>query len=150
MVIPRLPLTHEAEEFGLPYETVSFHTRSDNLTLHGWYLQGANEQAIIFIHGGFQNRIDDNADTIALSRELVARGYNILLFDPRGRGESEGKGISLSNIDEDLGGAVDYLKERGYRIEDICILGFCSGATNAAIYASRNEIGAPHPRWLLY
>ncbi len=142
MTIPRLPLVYEASSLGVAYENVSFPTRGDNLTLKGWYLPGVNSQVILFLHGGFQNRIDANVDTSALARALVDKGYNVLLFDLRGRGESEGKGISLSHIDEDVGGAVDYLKSRGFDIKDICIIGFCSGATMASIYGSRNEIGA--------
>jgi len=65
-----------------------------------------------------------------------------LLFDLRGRGESEGKGRSLSNIDRDIGGAVDYLKSRGFASECIYVLGFCSGAASACIFASQNSIGA--------
>jgi uncharacterized protein len=142
MRIPRLPLIHRASEFGLPSQDVSFPTRSDGLTLKGWFLPGTNRQVIIFVHGGFQNRIDDVVDTVALTRALVGKGYNILLFDLRGRGESEGKGINLSNIDQDIGGASDYLKTRGFATKDIAILSFCSGASMSAIYAGRNEVGA--------
>lgn len=81
-------------------------------------------------------------DTLGLARDLVGRGYNVLLFDLRGRGESEGKGISMQNIDSDIGGAIDYLKSRGFAAEKIGIIGFCSGAASAAIFASGEEIGA--------
>jgi uncharacterized protein len=142
MVIPRYPLTIEANSLGLAYENVSFSTRADNLMLKGWFLPGENEQVIIMVHGGFQNRIDEHADTPGLARALVGRGYSVLLFDLRGRGESEGEGRSLSHIDEDIGGAVDYLKSRGYGIENINIMGFSSGAVMTCIYGSRNEVGS--------
>ena len=142
MVIPRLPLVYQASSLGLVYQDVSFKTRSDNITLKGWFLPGTNNVAVIIVHGGFQNRIDDNVDTPELARSLVARGYNILLYDLRGRGESEGDGRSLSHIDEDIGGAVDYLKGRGFAMENISIMGFCSGATMISIYGSRNEVGS--------
>jgi uncharacterized protein len=142
MDVPRRPLSLGAGSLGVAYQDVAFNTRNDNLTLKGWFFPGVNGRVIIFVHGGFQNRIDDNADTPGLARALIDKGYSILLFDLRGRGESEGKGISLSYIDEDIGGAVDYVRSRGYNIEDICLLGFCSGATMASIYGSRNEIGS--------
>jgi len=142
MVIPRLPLVYPASSLGLAYEDVSFQTSGDGITLKGWFLPGASSRVIAIVHGGFQNRIDDNVDTPELARALVGRGYNVLLFDLRGRGESEGKAITLSYIDEDIGGAVDYLKSRGFATQDICIMGFCSGATMACIYGSRNEVGA--------
>ena len=142
MVIPRLPLVYQANAMGVPYEDVSFKDRPGDLTLKGWFLPGKNGRVIAIVHGGFQNRIDENVDTPDLARALVGKGYNILLFDLRGRGESEGRGISLSYIDEDLGGAVDYLKSRGFATEDISLMGFCSGAAMACVYGSRNEIGS--------
>lgn len=142
MVIPRFPLTYPAESLGLPYENVAFKTRGDGLILKGWFLPAEGTKTIIMVHGGYQPRIDANADTPGLVRALVARGYNILLFDLRGRGESEGKGKTLSFIDEDIGGAVDYVLSRGIPIDDICLMGFSSGAVMSCIYGSRNEVGS--------
>jgi dienelactone hydrolase len=140
--IPRLPLTYKPASLGLPYEDASFKSRGDGVLLKGWYLPGEKNSVILIVHGGFQNRIDDNVDTMGLTRALVKTGYSVLLFDLRGRGESEGKGLALSNIEPDIGGAVDYLISRGYDAKDICILGFCSGAALACIFASQNRIGA--------
>jgi alpha/beta superfamily hydrolase len=140
--IPRLPLTYKPASLELPYEDASFQSRGDGVLLKGWYLPGDKNSVILIVHGGFQNRIDDNVDTLGLTRALVKTGYSVLLFDMRGRGESEGRGLALSNIEPDIGGAVDYLKSRGYRAGDICILGFCSGAASACIFASQNSLGA--------
>ncbi len=142
LLLPRLPLAYSGDSLGLSYEDVSFYSRGDNVLLKGWFLPSDKSEVIIIVHGGFQNRIDENADTLDITRILVHTGYNVLLFDLRGRGESEGQGKALSNIDEDIGGAVDYLRSRGYGTEDICIMGFCSGAASACIYASHNEVGA--------
>ena len=141
MEIRRFPVVYSPDALGVAYEDVSFYSRGDNVLLKGWYLPGEKKDVILVVHGGFQNRIDDNVDTGGLARALVEKGHAVLLFDMRGRGESEGKGQSLSNIDEDIGGAVDYLKSRGYSIGNICILGFCTGAASACIYASQNSVG---------
>lgn len=143
MVIPRRPLIYSADSLGLTYEDVSFRSRGDNVLLKGWYLPGQKNEVIIIVHGGFQNRIDDNVDTPGLARGLVKAGYSVLLYDLRGRGESEGEGRSLQNIDQDIGGAVDYLESRGFSNGEICIMGFCTGAASTCIYASRNsDVGA--------
>jgi len=144
MGIPRLPLEENVSpaDVGLAYEDVSFSSRVDNVTLRGWYLPADGDCAIIIVHGGFQNRLDDAVDTLNLAHDLVARDYNVLLFDLRGRGESEGTGQALSNIERDIGGAFDYIMNRGYASEDIYIIGFCSGAASACIFASQNEVGA--------
>jgi uncharacterized protein len=141
MAIPRLPLLYQGGVLGVPYEEVSFKTRTDGISLKGWFLPGSGSQVIVFIHGGFQNRLDENVDTKELAPALVKRGYNVLLFDLRGRGESEGKGISLSYYDEDIGGAVDYLRSRGFALKDINVIGFCSGAALTSYYVRNNELG---------
>ncbi len=142
MELPRVPLDTSPSSVGLNYEDVSFLSRGDSLQLSGWYLPGQSNAVIIIVHGGFQNRVDDEVDTLGLSRDLVQRGYNLLLFDLRGRGESAGSGRSLMNIQQDIGGAVDYLKSRGYPVANIGILGFCSGAVAACIFASEENVGA--------
>jgi pimeloyl-ACP methyl ester carboxylesterase len=142
MEIPRLPVKGSPDDVGLVYEDVVFWSRDGAVWLRGWFLPGTGNRAILIVNGGYENRIDENSDTLGLSRDLVAKGYAVLIFDQRGRGESEGRGLSLSNIEPDLGGAMDYLESRGYPPESIGILGFCSGAASACIYASRHRAGA--------
>jgi pimeloyl-ACP methyl ester carboxylesterase len=142
MEIPRLPLKGSPRDVGLDYEEAVFRSRDGAVRLRGWFLPGAGKRAILIVNGGFENRIDENSDTLGISRDLVAQGYAVLVFDQRGRGESEGRGLSLSNIEADVGGAMDYLESRGYPAESVGVLGFCSGAACACIYTSRNRAGA--------
>ncbi len=139
--IPRLPLQSPPALFNMEYEAVSFPSRNDNVTLKGWFFRGSR-RAVIMITGGYENRVDENADTMGITGALVSKGYCVLLFDQRGRGESEGGGRALSYIDADLGGAVDYLAGQGFTHGDICMMGFCSGAASACIYATQHNIGA--------
>jgi alpha-beta hydrolase superfamily lysophospholipase len=142
MEIPRLPLIGSPDSVGLIYEDVSFPSRSDCVTLSGWFVPGAGHTVIVIVHGGFQNRVDTNVGTLELARDLVGLGYDLLLFDLRGRGVSEGQGLSLSNIELDIGGAVDYLHSRGYPDRSIVLMGFCSGAAAVCIYSSLERPGA--------
>ena len=141
MQIPRLPVEGSPKDVHLAYRDVSFASRVDNVTLKGWFLPSSGNDALVIVHGGFQNRLDPVVGTINLTRDLVGKGYNVLLFDLRGRGESSGKGISLSNMDKDIGGAVDYLKSIGYPSEKIGLMGVCSGAAGITIFASHESIG---------
>jgi dienelactone hydrolase len=142
MRIPRLPLVGSPASVGLEYEGVSFPARSDGTVLRGWYIPGQGEAAIIIVHGGTQNRVDKIVGTLGLARDLARKGYDLLLVDLRGRGESQGRGRALSDIEPDIGGAVDYLRGRGYSESRIGIIGFCSGAAASAIYAGTNGVGA--------
>jgi pimeloyl-ACP methyl ester carboxylesterase len=140
MEVPRLPLHSSPASVGLAYEEVSFASR-DEIVLRGWYIPAQGDSALVIVNGGFQNRIDDTADTLGLARDLVQKGYNLLLFDLRGRGESEGKGCALSHFESDIGGAVDYLTNMGYTTSKIGLVGFCSGAASLSIFASHENIG---------
>jgi pimeloyl-ACP methyl ester carboxylesterase len=142
MEIPRLPVTGSPSSVGLAYEDVAFDSHVDDLLLGDWYIPGGGEKSIIVVHGGFQNRVDEVVDTLGLARDLNRQGFDVLLFDLRGRSQSQGSGRSLLNIDRDLGGAFDYVKSRGFAPASIGILGFCSGAASACIFASREEVGA--------
>jgi pimeloyl-ACP methyl ester carboxylesterase len=142
MRIPRLPLETTPTSVGLEYKNVSFESREDNVLLKGWFIPGRSQVSIIIVHGGFQNRVDDNVDTLGLAKDLNKAGYNLLLFDLRGRGESEGTGKALSHIEKDIGGAFDYVKHCGYAADSIAIMGYCSGAASACIFASQEDIGA--------
>ena len=142
METTRLPLNDSPDSVGFTYEEVSFPSRQDNVALSGWYIPGEIDIVVVIVHGGIQNRVDENVDTLGLARDLVAEGYGILLFDLRGRGESAGRGLFMSNIECDIGGAVDYLDRRGYPAESVVLLGFSLGAASSCIYASQETLGA--------
>ena len=142
MQLPRLPVNVSPASVGLTFQDVAFAARIDAIDLKGWFLPSSGDSVLIIIPGGFENRVDPQVDTINLAKDLVQKGYNILLFDLRGRGESGGKGLSLSNENRDIGGAVDYTKTRGYPVGKIGIIGFCSGAADACIFTSQEtDIG---------
>jgi pimeloyl-ACP methyl ester carboxylesterase len=140
--IPRLSLKSPLPSTNLTYMEVNFPSRYDGINLAGWFLITRGERVIVVVNGGFQNRTDDNVDTAGLTQDLTARGYDIFLFDQRGRGESEGKGRALSNFESDIGGAIDYLKDGGYDIRNITLLGFCSGAFSTLLFATHEDVGA--------
>jgi dienelactone hydrolase len=141
MQIPRLPVIGSPGSAGLVFQEVVFNSRVDATSLKGWFIPSSGNSVIVIIHGGFQNRLDSIVNTLDLASDLNQNGYNLLLFDLRGRGESGGHGLSLSNINEDIGGAIDYLNSRGYPSEKIGLLGYCSGAANACIFSSKEKIG---------
>jgi fermentation-respiration switch protein FrsA (DUF1100 family) len=139
--LPRFPLDKTPDSVGLTYENVSFLSRSDSTLLRGWYLPGRKNLTLIIANGGAQNRVDSETGTLEISRDLVEKGYNLLLFDFRGRGESEGEGYHLVHSEKDLGGAFDYLKER-FPSANIGLMGFSTGAVAAVTLASREKVAA--------
>jgi pimeloyl-ACP methyl ester carboxylesterase len=139
--IPRLPLEGSMPQ-SARYEEVSFPSRVDNVNLKGWLVGGEAERAIILVHGGYQTRVDENVDTIGLAHDLAAKGYDLLLFDLRGRGESGGRGRALHDSDRDIGGAIDFLEARGYELDHVALMGFCSGAVSSLVFSTEQDVGA--------
>jgi len=123
------------DNFGLKYKDVSFPSR-DGLTLRGWWLEAGNShRAVVMIHGANGHRADLGIRMLDIAREMVNAGYNVLMFDLRGHGQSEGKHISLGYYEQrDLLGAIDYVKQCG--MSKICIIGFSMGAATALMTAA--------------
>jgi hypothetical protein len=70
-----------AANLGAPYKDVTF-TTSDGIELAGWYVPSKNGATVIAFPG--------RSGPQPHARMLIRHGYGVLLFDPRGEGESEG------------------------------------------------------------
>jgi pimeloyl-ACP methyl ester carboxylesterase len=96
----------DASAAGLPVRNVRF-TASDGVHLAGWLaLRSSDAPTIILVHGFKGSR----ADMLPWARYLFAAGYNALLYDSRGCGQSDGWKITLGAREtDDLIGATRYL-----------------------------------------
>ncbi len=140
--IPRLPVRENPSTIGLEYENVSFPSRKDGLTLKGWYMHGKKAFTIILITGMRQNRVDYRINSLNMAKGFVEKGFNVLFFDQRGRGESEGNGIVLMNFEKDIGGAVDFVRNKKGPNEQIGLIGLSAGAAATVIFSSNEEVDA--------
>jgi uncharacterized protein len=111
------------------HEDVTFRA-TDGLTLRGWYFEGSGDRAAIVVHGKDSNRIaGENRTAEKIADFLIADGYDVLLFDLRGHGESEGDRFSLGYLERrDVAGAIDYVTGRGVREDRIALIGISMGA----------------------
>lgn len=95
-------------ELGLAYENVYFKTK-DNILLHGWFIPAPSRQAVIIGHGLGANK----SNFISVAQFWHNLGFNVLIFDFRGHGQSQGHTISLGyNERHDIKSGVDYLSRR--------------------------------------
>ncbi|MEN6324742.1 MAG: alpha/beta fold hydrolase [Syntrophomonas sp.] len=136
----RLVLTNDPQSVGLPFENVEFPSRDDSLKLKGWLITAQNsDQTIIFAHGYRRNRADDSIPILNLARDMVQRGYNVLLFDFRNSGESDGNLTTVGQLEvRDLLGAVDYVKSKPEISRKVVFLGFSMGATASLLAGARD------------
>ncbi len=90
------------------YESVTF-TAEDGLELSGWYVPSENGAAVVVVHGGGGDRMG----TLDHAELLARNGYGVLVYDSRGRGESEGSHNGFGwDWERDVDGALDFLRER--------------------------------------
>jgi len=135
MKMPHSSLEENPGDYGLTYVDIMFNSGKDGVKLSGWLIlsepgsdnsDNSDNPVVIIVSGGYQNRNDSVTGTLEISRDLVARSYDVLLFDLRGRGKSGGKARTLMHIDDDVKGAVRYLNSMSYH--DISVIGFSSSA----------------------
>lgn len=136
----RFPDTPDTpDDHGIGYENVTFPSRSDFLKIGAWWIPaGQTETArgtIIMCHGQEGSMDRDTPRMIALHKA----GFNVLMFDFRGHGRSEGNQVTFGMYEkEDLLGALDYLVDvRG--IEKVGLYGFSMGAATGLITAALSE-----------
>jgi uncharacterized protein len=126
-------------ELGILYEDVAFGTE-DGLLLRGWWLPAPQaKMTVIALHGHRGAR----HHCVGIAAALWRRGANVLLFDHRGRGSSEGDFMSLGYFETlDAFAAVGYALSRAPGLP-LGLIGYSMGAAVALMAAARDErVGA--------
>jgi len=95
-------------ELNLKYEDVSF-TTSDGVRLSGWFLPAAGQPRGTVVH--FHGNAGNMTGHVAFVPWLPYEGYNVLVFDYRGYGKSEGC-VSRAGTVRDGHAALDYVLSR--------------------------------------
>ncbi len=118
-----------------PFQRVDFLS-ADGLRLAGWYGEGSGGRGtatIVVCHGWAA----DKGEMLGLTGALRAAGFDVLLFDLHGWGESARGPVTFGDRETgDILGAVRYLKEqRPAKAQRIGLIGFSMGAA-AAIRAT--------------
>ncbi|WP_435016928.1 alpha/beta hydrolase [Tundrisphaera sp. TA3] len=118
--------------------TREWSTRTaDGITLRGWYCPtDIHRRLIVLVHGMGGSR--DNMANLA--SDLRARGYDVLLFDLRGHGESDPSRLFMGRRErEDIRAVQAWATRAGYPADRIGWLGQSMGASTLLMEAARNE-----------
>jgi len=136
-LLPRMPLAATPAAWHLPFDAVRFPA-SDGVPLAGWTIaEDPQRPWIILCHGLGANR----ADLLDIGAGLFRAGYNLLTFDFRAHGESDGRATSFGWLEQrDLEGALAFLGGRP-EIPDrpYGVLGISMGGSVAIMVAARDE-----------
>lgn len=113
LYVHRFKVANGEPGLGRPYEDVAFDT-ADGLTIRGWFFtaKARSARTLMICHGLGANR-SNFLPFVAVGDTLEA---NVLMFDFRGHGDSDGHTISFGHHEKlDVLAAIDYL--RGHRPE---------------------------------
>lgn len=129
---------------GLIAEAAEFQS-GDGITLRGWYIPAENSVKTIIVCSGANGSLD--AD-VHVAPWLHEAGFNVLLFNWRAHGQSDGEVVTLGfNERYDLIAAVQFARSQG--AERVGVLGFSMGGTVAlettAVYEDINAVVADSP-----
>jgi len=128
---PKMHTPGNPSDYKLSYENISFKTK-DGLTLRGWFIPSNHSNNTIIIGHGFPF---DKSNILHITRFLNEK-YNLLYYDFRYFGESDGKYTTLGYKEkDDMLEAVNYLKKRK-DVDSIGILGFSLSAATALMIDS--------------
>lgn len=125
----------DARGAGIPVADVRF-AAADGVALAGWFaLASPRAPTIILVHGFKGSR----TEMLPWARFLFAAGYNVLLYDSRGCGQSQGWAIALGAREaDDVIGAVRYLQGRtDLVVKRFGALGVSLGAGTVLLAAAR-------------
>ena len=129
-------------DLALRYEDVRF-AAADGIILHGWYLESPGARGtLVLVHDFDGTRADKAHGLLTLQRDYLRRGFNVLAFDLRGRGESGGSRDYLGAREHrDLPAAVTYAKARAPMLPVVvhgfglggalAVVGVCDGSVEA-------------------
>lgn len=136
-------LSASADRWHMPADAVevSFPT-SDGVRLVGWFFDSRaprNGITVLLLHGN-EGVLPDYLSEVQILRML---GFDMLLFNYRGFGRSEGTTLGETTLDLDGAAALRYLtNERGIDPHAIALLGVSLGAAVAADLAATSPCRA--------
>ncbi len=122
--------------FQADYESVRFPT-TDGLELDGWWIPKPRAtRTIVIAHGAGANK----GNFVWFLGGLSHEAYNLLMFDFRAHGASEGRVTTWGILERrDVLAAVDWLKrERPAHSEHVVVLGSSQGSMAAALAAAED------------
>lgn len=119
---------------------------TDGLEIAGWFLPSKlSNKVIILVHGMNSSRTAEfDGHFPEFGAALEQEGFTILMIDLRGHGQSGDARFTFGLTERrDVIGAVNWLKSKGYKPQNIGVLGVSMGAATAIGAAAEDiDIGA--------
>ncbi len=137
---PSRQVEAKATDLGRPCEDVYFKS-TDGVVLNGWFFPAQTNSprarmAFLICPGNAGNI----GDRLGQCRVLLDMGVSVFIFDYRGYGRSKGRPGEEGTY-RDAQGAHAWLRQKGFRGEDIIVMGESLGGGVASELALREPVG---------
>ena len=143
---PTFDVRKTPDQYGVAYQAVRIPSRDAGIELAAWFLpQPTSTKAVLLVHGKDASRTSElQGGFVEFAAALHRRGFNILMIDLRGHGESTPALVSFGLRERyDVLGAADWLKARGFGRGSIGVLGVSlGGASSIGAMAESDDIAA--------
>lgn len=135
-------LETDPSSIGLPYEDITLQAE-DGTRIHAWFIPGTGNGAGgglsgVFCHGNAGN-LSHLLETMRILRQV---GIDMLYFDYRGYGKSQGKPSEVGTAMDARAAYTWLVDEKGADPKHIVAWGRSLGGAVAARLADENEVGA--------
>jgi pimeloyl-ACP methyl ester carboxylesterase len=125
------------------YESITMQG-FENTRLRGWFFPAPSNKLIILVHGITEDRVNTGYYTVSLAKELLEKEYNVLVYDSRAHGESDGKQITYGiKESRDIVNVVTFAKTKGFEPQHIGIIANSLGALSLLMASDQlQDVGA--------
>jgi uncharacterized protein len=141
----RKEITENPALLQLKYSDVEFLSSDEKASISGWFMPANSDKILILVHGKDSNRVlEGKHNFLNLAADLNREGFNILMIDLRGHGQSSDARFSFGIKERyDVEGAVNWLLKKGFASGNIGVIGnSMGGATSIMATAEIKQIGA--------
>jgi predicted alpha/beta-fold hydrolase len=111
---------------------------SDGVTLRGWFLPTEKRRhLLVLVHGMWSSWLE----MASLGRDLHSHGFDVLLFDLRGHGESDPSRLYLGRRERtDIRTVMHWARAEGFTEDRIGWLGYSMGGSTILMEAAQNPL----------
>jgi len=117
------------------YRLVSFASLDEQTMLSGWFFPAEGEaySTVVLVHDQGKNRLQFGLDSPDFYRHLVEKGLNVLAFDQRNSGQSDGELSGYGYAEwSDVLAAVRYARKNA-ATKNVLLYGFGTGVSASLI-----------------
>jgi exosortase A-associated hydrolase 1 len=104
-----------------------------------WDHGARSDVGLLIVSGGNETLAGAHRGMAWLAQELARQGYNVMRYDRRGVGDSEGDNLGFQRSGSDIAAATDAFR-RASSVQNIAAFGNCDAATALVLHRARHGI----------